>query len=92
MIDLGMNERAWGLADRMVDRAADLGVAVHTLASGARVIDAGAGAPGGFAAGATANVIPSGATPALRATQFATSSVGSVRPSSTSTPRVASSA
>ena len=51
MIDLGMNERAWGLADRMIDRAVELGVAVHTLAGGARLIDAGAGAPGGFAAG-----------------------------------------
>ena len=51
MIDLGMNERAWALADGMAARAAELGVAVHTLASGARIIDAGAGVPGGFAAG-----------------------------------------
>ena len=51
MIDLGMNERAWALADRMAARAAELRVAVHTLASGARIIDAGADVPGGFAAG-----------------------------------------
>ncbi len=51
MTDLGMNERAWALADRAVERAADLRIAVHTLASGARVVDAGAGVPGGFAAG-----------------------------------------
>ena len=38
--------------------------------------------------GATANVSASGATPALPATHAATSSVGSVRPSSTSTPRL----
>jgi methenyltetrahydromethanopterin cyclohydrolase len=46
-----MNERAWALADRLVERAADLRVAVHRLASGARVVDAGTDVPGGFAAG-----------------------------------------
>jgi methenyltetrahydromethanopterin cyclohydrolase len=46
-----MNERAWTLADRLVARAAELRIAVHTLASGSRVVDAGADAPGGFAAG-----------------------------------------
>src|SRR5436309_13604539 len=51
MTDLGMNERAWALADRVVERAADLRIAVHTLANGARVVDAGAHVPGGFAAG-----------------------------------------
>ena len=51
MTDLGMNERAWRLADRLVERAAELRIAVHTLSSGARVVDAGAGVPGGFAAG-----------------------------------------
>ena len=51
MTDLGMNERAWALADRVVERAADLRIAVHTLANGARVVDAGADVPGGFAAG-----------------------------------------
>src|SRR5436190_17750185 len=51
MTDFGMNERAWALADRVVERAADLRIAVHTLANGARVVDAGADVPGGFAAG-----------------------------------------
>jgi methenyltetrahydromethanopterin cyclohydrolase len=46
-----MNERAWALANRMAGLAAELRIAVHTLESGARVVDAGAGAPGGFAAG-----------------------------------------
>jgi len=50
--DLGMNERSWILADRCIGApAAELRVAAHTLASGARVLDAGAGVPGGFAAG-----------------------------------------
>jgi methenyltetrahydromethanopterin cyclohydrolase len=51
MIDLGMNERAWILADRSVEHAAELRVAAHTLASGAQVVDAGVNVPGGFAAG-----------------------------------------
>ena len=51
-IDLGMNERAWALADRCVTRAAELRIAVHTLSSGARVIDAGIEVSGGLAAGA----------------------------------------
>jgi methenyltetrahydromethanopterin cyclohydrolase len=51
MIDLGMNERAWALTDRLVARAAELRVAVHTLACGARVVDAGASVAGGFEAG-----------------------------------------
>ena len=51
MADLGMNERAWSLADRCVERAAELRIAVHTLASGSRVLDFGADTPGGFAAG-----------------------------------------
>ena len=50
--DLGMNERAWLAADACVHRAAELRIAVHTLGSGARVIDAGIEAPGGFARGA----------------------------------------
>jgi methenyltetrahydromethanopterin cyclohydrolase len=49
--DLGLNERAWALADRYADRAAELRLAVHTLPSGARVIDAGVNVPGGLAAG-----------------------------------------
>jgi methenyltetrahydromethanopterin cyclohydrolase len=51
MTDLGMNERAWVLADRAAGRAAELRIGVHTLSSGARVVDAGAGVSGGFAAG-----------------------------------------
>jgi methenyltetrahydromethanopterin cyclohydrolase len=51
MIDLGMNERAWALTDRWIERAAELRVAAHRLAGGARVVDAGANVPGGFAAG-----------------------------------------
>jgi methenyltetrahydromethanopterin cyclohydrolase len=51
MTDLGMNERAARLADRIVERAVELRVVVHTLASGARVIDAGIDTPGGRGAG-----------------------------------------
>jgi methenyltetrahydromethanopterin cyclohydrolase len=51
MIDLAMNERAWTLADRCVERAVELRVAVHTVPNGARVIDAGVDVPGGFGAG-----------------------------------------
>ena len=46
-----MNERAWALADRAVDRAGELRVAAQTLACGARVIDAGIAVAGGLAAG-----------------------------------------
>ena len=48
-----MNERAWTLADWCVARAAELGVGVHTLASGGRILDAGVRASGGLAAGRT---------------------------------------
>jgi methenyltetrahydromethanopterin cyclohydrolase len=51
MSSLNMNERAWALADRAVDRAGELRVAAQTLACGARVIDAGIGVAGGLAAG-----------------------------------------
>ncbi|HUF69195.1 MAG TPA: methenyltetrahydromethanopterin cyclohydrolase [Longimicrobiales bacterium] len=51
MTDLGMNERAWALADRAVARAAEWRLAVQTLPSGARVLDAGVNVPGGLAAG-----------------------------------------
>lgn len=51
MTDLGMNERAWVLADRSVARAPELSVGVYMLASGARVLDAGVNARGGLAAG-----------------------------------------
>lgn len=46
-----MNERAWALSDRFVAAALELRIAVHTLASGARVIDAGVDVLGGLAAG-----------------------------------------
>jgi methenyltetrahydromethanopterin cyclohydrolase len=49
--DLGMNERAWAVADRMVAHAAELQVGVHALPSGARVLDAGIVARGGLGAG-----------------------------------------
>ncbi|HEX6535761.1 MAG TPA: methenyltetrahydromethanopterin cyclohydrolase [Gemmatimonadaceae bacterium] len=48
---LGLNERAWAIADAMVARAAELRVAATTLASGARVIDAGVQVEGGYGAG-----------------------------------------
>ena len=51
MTDLGMNERASVLADKYIQRAAELRIAVQTLSSGARVVDAGVNVPGGFAAG-----------------------------------------
>jgi methenyltetrahydromethanopterin cyclohydrolase len=46
-----MNERAWLLADRCVERRVELRLAVHVLPYGARVIDAGVDAAGGFGAG-----------------------------------------
>jgi len=51
MTDLGMNERAWALADACVERADELRVAAQTLGCGARVIDAGINVPGGLSAG-----------------------------------------
>jgi methenyltetrahydromethanopterin cyclohydrolase len=51
MIDLGMNERASALSDEYVRRAAELRIAVQTLSTGARVVDAGVNVPGGFGAG-----------------------------------------
>jgi len=51
-MSLGMNERAWALADRLVEQAAELRIAAHMLPGGARIIDAGVNVPGGFAAGA----------------------------------------
>jgi methenyltetrahydromethanopterin cyclohydrolase len=51
MIDLAMNDRAWRLADGFAGRSGDLGMAVHRLPGGARVLDAGAKSPGGLAAG-----------------------------------------
>jgi methenyltetrahydromethanopterin cyclohydrolase len=51
MTDFTLNVRAALIADRMAFHAAEYGVVVHTLSSGARVIDAGVAAPGGLAAG-----------------------------------------
>ena len=51
MTDLGMNERAWALADTCLARVADLRVAAYALPGGARVIDAGVNVHGGLAAG-----------------------------------------
>src|SRR3989440_2019900 len=49
--ELGLNERAWQIADAMAKNAAALRVAVRQLPGGARVIDAGIDATGGFGAG-----------------------------------------
>jgi methenyltetrahydromethanopterin cyclohydrolase len=46
-----MNDRAWALADACVERADERRVSSQTLASGARVIDAGVNVPGGLGAG-----------------------------------------
>jgi methenyltetrahydromethanopterin cyclohydrolase len=51
MTDLGMNERASVLTDEYIGRAAELRIAVHTLPTGARVVDAGVNVAGGFGAG-----------------------------------------
>ena len=51
MGDLGMNERAWLVADAGVHRAGELRIGVRTLGDGARVMDAGVDVSGGFAAG-----------------------------------------
>lgn len=51
MVDLCMNERAWVLVDRYLERAAELRVVAHRLPSGARVVDAGVEVAGGLAAG-----------------------------------------
>src|SRR5216117_4064202 len=48
--ELGLNERAWQIADAMAKNAAALRVAVRQLPGGARVIDAGIDATGGFGA------------------------------------------
>ncbi|HJU91129.1 MAG TPA: methenyltetrahydromethanopterin cyclohydrolase [Gemmatimonadaceae bacterium] len=51
MSDLGLNRRAWAIADDVVAHARELRVAVSTLSSGTRLIDAGIDVPGGYAAG-----------------------------------------
>jgi len=48
---LGLNERAWQIADAMATNAGPLRVAVRKLPGGARVIDAGIEASGGLGAG-----------------------------------------
>ncbi len=48
---LGLNERAWQLAEDVAANAEVLRVAVRTLPGGARVIDAGIDMPGGYGAG-----------------------------------------
>lgn len=50
-MSLSMNERAAGLVDALVADAEALGIEVRTLASGARLVDCGAQAPGGLQAG-----------------------------------------
>src|SRR2546427_13121222 len=45
---LGLNARAWQIADAMAANAEALRVVVRTLPGGARVIDAGVDVPGGF--------------------------------------------
>jgi methenyltetrahydromethanopterin cyclohydrolase len=51
MPDFRLNARAVAIADRMAADATTYGVEIHTLPSGARVIDAGISATGGLAAG-----------------------------------------
>ena len=50
-VSLALNERAWEIADRMAANGAELRVVAHTLPGGARVIDAGIEAVGGYSAG-----------------------------------------
>ena len=51
MNEMGMNERAWAIADDLAARAAELRIVVQTLPSGARVLDAGVNTSGGYGAG-----------------------------------------
>lgn len=51
MTELGLNARARAIADRAVEQADVLRLQVRTLAGGARVIDAGIEAAGGYGAG-----------------------------------------
>jgi methenyltetrahydromethanopterin cyclohydrolase len=46
-----MNERAWALADRCVERAPEMRIGVSSLAAGGRVLDAGVNSLGGLSAG-----------------------------------------
>lgn len=51
MSTLHLNERAWQLADGMVERASQLRIASSLLPSGSRLLDAGIEAAGGLGAG-----------------------------------------
>jgi methenyltetrahydromethanopterin cyclohydrolase len=51
MTAIGLNERAWKIADDLAARADELRIAVQTLPSGARVLDAGVHVRGGYGAG-----------------------------------------
>jgi methenyltetrahydromethanopterin cyclohydrolase len=76
VFDLGLNARAADIADRMVERADELRVAVHALRCGARVIDGGVEAAGGLAAGqATAHACMGG----LGHVSFAPLSIGGMQ-------------
>src|SRR5512147_1905150 len=46
-----MNERAWSIADRCVERAPEMRIGVSSLPSGGRVLDAGVHSLGGLSAG-----------------------------------------
>ena len=59
-VGLGLNERAWRIADAMAANAEALRVVVRKLPGGARVIDAGVDAPGGFGAGRALSEICTG--------------------------------
>jgi methenyltetrahydromethanopterin cyclohydrolase len=48
---MNLNERTWKIADDLAARADELRIAVQTLPSGARVIDAGVEVRGGYGAG-----------------------------------------
>lgn len=48
---MNLNERAWKIADDLAAHADELRIAVQTLPSGARVIDAGINVRGGYGAG-----------------------------------------
>ncbi len=48
---LALNQRAWALAQDMITRAEELGIATHMLSEGTTIVDAGIEAPGGLEAG-----------------------------------------
>lgn len=69
-MSLGVNERAWKLADRLAADPAAYRTAVKTLGGGARVIDAGVEVPGGLAAGLVLSEICMGGLGAVEATMI----------------------